>query len=308
MVANAIPKGVGRMNLCHLLNPSGSVRSEFTITRLADSFYGERFFVIGPGAAHDFDLDYLQKSLPRDGSVFLTDVTTQFGVLVLAGPEARNVLAKVADGDVSNEGFKWLTAQEMSIGYCPNVRALRVNFVGSLGWELHHPIEYQSHLYDALMAAGADCQIANVGMRAMDSMRLEKSYRLWGTDLNAENTVLEAGLHRFVKLNKGEFIGREALVRQQENGVPYQYCTLEIDADDADPFGNEPILMAGEVVGRGTAGGYGHFIQKSLMLGYVKTPHAVIGAECQVRVLDQLRPARIIAESPYDPDNLALRA
>ena len=308
MVANAIPKGVGRMNLCHLLNPSGSVRSEFTITRLADSFYGERFFVVGPGAAHDFDLDFLQKSLPLDGSVFLTDVTTQFGVLVLAGPEARNVLAKIADGDVSNEGFKWLTAQELSVGYCPNVRAMRVNFVGSLGWELHHPIEYQAHLYDALMAAGAACDIANVGMRAMDSMRLEKSYRLWGTDLNAENSILEAGLGRFVKLNKGEFIGREALVRQQEQGIPYTYCTIEIDANDADAFGNEPVLMDGEVVGRGTAGGYGHFIQKSLMLGYVKSQHAVTGAACQVRILDQLRPARIIAESPYDPDNLALRA
>ena len=145
-------------------------------------------------------------------------------------------------------------------------------------------------------------------MRAMDSMRLEKSYRLWGTDLNAENTILEAGLNRFVRLNKGEFTGRDALVLQQERGVPNQYCTIEIDADDADAFGNEPVLLDGEVIGRGTAGGYGHFVGKSLMLGYVKTEHAKVGLECHVRVLDQLRPARIIAESPYDPENLALRA
>jgi dimethylglycine dehydrogenase len=308
MVANAIPKGVGRMSLSHALNPSGSVRSEFTITRMADGLYGERFYLVGPGAGHDYDYDFLQKTLPRDGSVYLKDVTNQYGVLVLAGPDARRVLQKLADADVSNEAFKWLTMQEIPVGYCPNVRALRVNFVGSLGWELHHPIEYQVHLYEALMAAGREFDIGLVGMRAMDSMRLEKSYRLWGTDLNAENSVLEAGLNRFVRLNKGEFTGRDALVRQQADGVPNTYCTIEIDAADADSFGNEPVFMDGQVVGRGTAGGYGHFVKKSLMLGYVKTEFAEIGRECQVRLMGELRPARIVPESPYDPENEALRA
>ncbi|MEQ9333905.1 FAD-dependent oxidoreductase [Thalassobaculum sp.] len=307
MVANAIPKGVGRMSLSHALNPSGSIRSEFTITRMADGPWGARFYLVGPGAGHDYDWDFLQKTLPRDGSVYLKDVTTQYGVLVLAGPDSRRVLEKLADADVSNEAFKWLTMQEIPVGYCPNVRALRVNFVGSLGWELHHPIEYQAHLYDALMAAGREYGIGLVGMRAMDSMRLEKSYRLWGTDLNAENSVLEAGLSRFVRLNKGEFTGREALVRQQADGVPNTYCTIEIEADDADSFGNEPVFMDGQVVGRGTAGGYGHHVKKSLMLGYVKTGFAEIGRECQVRLMGELRPARIVPESPYDPDNEALR-
>ncbi len=308
MVANAIPKGIGRMSLAHALNPSGSVRSEFTITRMTDGLYGERFYLVGPGAGHDYDLDFLQKTLPRNGSVFLKDVTTQYGVLVLAGPDARKVLEKLADADRSNAAFPWLTLRDIPIGYCPSVRALRVNFVGSLGWELHHPIEYQVHLYEALMAAGAEFDIGLVGMRAMDSMRLEKSYRLWGTDLNAENSLLEAGLNRFVRLNKGEFAGREALVRQQADGVPNTYCTIEIDADDADSFGNEPVFMDGQVVGRGTAGGYAHFVKKSLMLGYVKTEHAEIGRECQVRLMGELRPARIVAESPYDPENAALRA
>lgn len=308
MVANVIPKKVGGMSLAHALNPSGSVRSEFTITRLADGLYGERFFVVGPGAAHDIDLDFLQKSLPRNASVFLHDCTTQYGVLVLAGPQSRSVLEKLADADVSNEAFPWLTAQEIPIGFCPRVRALRVNFVGSLGWELHHPIEYQCHLYDALMEAGAAFDIKPVGMRAMDSMRLEKSYRLWGTDLNAENSAFEAGLQRFVRLNKGEFPGRQALVEQQAQGVPYQFSTLEIDAEDADAFGNEPILIDGEVVGRGTAGGYGHCMRKSLLLGYVKAEHAAVGTACKVRVLDKMLSARIIPESPYDPENTALRA
>ncbi len=308
LVANAVPRSIGRINLCHALNPSGSVRSEFTIARLPDGLWGERFYLVGPGAGHDYDWDFLTKSMPRDGSVIVQDVTTQMGVFVLAGPHARQVLEKLADADVSNEAFPWLTARDIPVGFCPNVRALRVNFVGSLGWELHHPIEYQRQLFEALLEAGRDLGIAHVGLRAMDSMRLEKSYRLWGTDLNAENSVLEAGLDRFVRLQKGPFTGKEALIRQIEEGIPNRFCTIEIDADDADPFGNEPVLMEGQVVGRGTAGGYGHHVRKSLMLGYVKSAFAEIGRDCQVRVLGELRPARIIAESPYDPENRALRA
>lgn len=308
LVANAVPRSIGRINLCHALNPSGSVRSEFTIARLPDGLWGERFYLVGPGAGHDYDWDFLTKSMPRDGSVIVQDVTTQMGVFVLAGPHARQVLEKLADADVSNEAFPWLTARDIPVGFCPNVRALRVNFVGSLGWELHHPIEYQRQLFEALLEAGRDLGIAHVGLRAMDSMRLEKSYRLWGTDLNAENSVLEAGLDRFVRLQKGPFTGKEALIRQIEGGIPNRFCTIEIDADDADPFGNEPVLMEGQVVGRGTAGGYGHHVRKSLMLGYVKSAFAEIGRDCQVRVLGELRPARIIAESPYDPENRALRA
>jgi len=175
IVANNIPKKVGGISLAHALNPSGSIRSEFTITRLEDGLLGERFFLISGGAAHDYDLDFLQKLMPCDGSVHLRDVTTQYGVFVLAGPNARKVLEQLADADVSNEAFPWLTHQEIPIGYAPRVRALRVNFVGSLGWELHHPIEYQNHLFDEIIKAGAAHGLGHVGLRAMDSMRLEKS-------------------------------------------------------------------------------------------------------------------------------------
>ena len=142
----------------------------------------------------------------------------------------------------------------------------------------------------------------------MDSMRLEKSYRLWGTDLNAENSLLEAGMDRFIRFQKPDFTGREALMRQKEQGIPWIYSTIEIDADDADSFGNEPVYIDGKVVGRGTAGGYGHFVRKSLMSGYVRPEHATSGTACEVRILGQLRPARIVAESPYDPENQALRS
>lgn len=308
MVANTLPRKVGAIRLCHALNPSGSVRSEFTILRLPDGLYGERFYLVGPGAAHDIDWDYLTKSVPRDGSVILTDVTNRYGVFVLAGPDSRKVLAELTDADLSNAAFPWLSGAEIPVGFCRDVRALRVNFVGSLGWELHHPIEFQIHLFDALMEAGKRYDIGLVGLRAMDSMRLEKSYRLWGTDLNAENSLLEAGMERFVRFDKGPFVGREALLKQREEGIPWRFCTIEVEADDADPFGNEPVFVDGRVVGRGTAGGYGHHVGKSLMLGYVRPEVAEVGQPCEVRILDQLRPARIIAESPYDPENRALRA
>ena len=311
LVANALPNKVGSIRLCHALNPSGSVRSEYTITKLTDGYLGERFYLVGPGAARGMDVHHLSLALPRDGSVQFRDVTSQYGVFVLAGPEARKVLEQVADADVGNTAFPWLTMQDIPLGFADSVRALRVNFVGSLGWELHHPIEYQTHLFDTLLAAGKGYDLGLVGMRALDALRLEKSYRLWGSDLNSENSLLEAGLVRFLSKRKGAFVGKEALEAQRTAGVPRCYCTLEVDIDPDDPadaFGNEPIIVDGEVIGRGTAGGYGHHIKKSLLSGYVQTDWAKEGLDCQVRVLNSLRPARIIAESPYDPDNQALRS
>ncbi len=309
LFANAIPKNIGKLNLCHSLHAkNGGIKAEFTILRMPDGIYGEKFYCVGPSRTHDIDWDFMLKTAPRDGSVIITDLTTQYGVFIVAGPHARDILQPITDGSLANEHFPWLTGKDIAMGYCPNVRALRVNFVGSLGWELHHPIEYQNHLYDMIMEQGKKYDIGLVGMRAMDSMRLEKTYRLFGTDLNAENSVLEAGLSRFVRMNKGSFIGQQALADQMAKGIPNQYCTLEIDAVDADSFGNEPIILNGEVIGRGTAGGYGHFVKKSIMLGYVKTEYAKIGLECQVRILDKLLPARIVPESPYDPENNALRA
>ena len=141
----------------------------------------------------------------------------------------------MTDTDLSNQAFPWLTAQPISIGVAPTV-AMRVNFVGELGWELHHPIEYQNRIFDALMEAGADHGLGMCGMRAMDSLRIEKSYRMWGQDLTIEYSAFEAGLNRFVALDKGDFTGRDALIAQREAGVPQDFVTLEIEADDADPW------------------------------------------------------------------------
>jgi dimethylglycine dehydrogenase len=226
---------------------------------------------------------------------------------VLAGPKAREVLAKVTDADLSNEAFPWLTGQEIQVGVAP-VRALRVNFVGELGWELHHPLPYQNAIWDALIEAGAEFDISPFGIRAMDSLRIEKSYRYWRSDLTTECSAFEAGLDRFVQLNKGPFPGREALIAQQQAGVPQRFVTLEVTVGDADPFGNEPVYSGGRMVGRTTSGAYGYTLGKSMALAYVKTAHAAPGTALEVEILGERFPAKIIEESPWDPENARLRA
>lgn len=303
LLANRLPQKIGRINLGHALTASGGVRSEFTIMRDGP----ECFYLISSGAAERFDHDFLLKSMPTDGSVAVDNVTGRHGVLVLAGPRARDVLAKITDANLSSNAFPWLSGQQITVGLAP-VRAMRVNFVGDLGWELHHPIEYQNHLFDRIMAAGAEHGIGLVGMRAMDSLRIEKSYRMWAQDLTIEYSAFEAGLDRFVRLDKGDFVGREALIKQQEDGVPQRFVTLEVTVDDADPIGNEPIYQNGAMVGRATAGAYGHHVGKSLALAYVQPGAAEPGTALEIEILGNRFAATVIPESPYDPQNTSLRS
>ncbi len=303
MVARKLPKRIGRVSLSHALTPSGGVRSEFTVTRLGPN----QFYLVSSGAAERYDNDLLVKQLPDDGSVTLTNLTTSYGVLVLVGPRSRDILSKVTDADLSNEAFPWLTGQQIHVGVAPTL-ALRVNFVGELGWELHHPIEYQNHIFDTLMTAGEEYGIGLCGMRAMDSLRIEKSYRMWGQDLTIEYSVFEAGLDRFIHLDKGDFVGRDALVKQKQEGVPQRFITLEVDVDDADPLGNEPIYRGEALVGRATAGAYGHVVKKSLALAYVKPETANVGTALEIEILGKRHRATVIEESPWDPENKRLRA
>jgi dimethylglycine dehydrogenase len=306
LVANKVPVKVGRMALCHALTQRGGIRSEFTITKLADNDY----YVVSAGAAERYDSDYLQKHLPTDGSVQLSNITMQRGCFVLAGPRARDVLAKLTDTPLDNASFPWLTGQVAEVGMATDVYLLRVNFVGSLGWELHFPIEYAHHLFEAIFAAGAEYGIGMAGMRAMESLRMEKSYRMWGSDLTRDYTPFEASLDRFVRMNKGDFIGKAALEKQLASGVPHRFVTLEVHGvTDADPLGNEPLFTAdGRMVGRATAGAYGHVLQKSLAIGYVKPEFATVGTALQIEILGERKQATVVVESPYDPTNNDLRA
>ena len=304
ILTNKLPKAPGRVTLTYLLTAKGGVRAEFTLTRLGP----QRFYLVSAGALETHDFDTIEKLLPSDGSVRLDKVTTQRGVLVLAGPRSREVLMKVADIDVSNAAFPWLTARPCSIG-AAGLMALRVNFVGELGYELHHPIEMQNYIFDALMEAGAPFGIKPFGIRAMDSLRLEKSYKLVGRELSIEYAALESGLERFVDLDKGKFLGREALIAWRGKNFANRLVTLEvIGVKDADARGSEPVTKDGAPVGRTTSGGYGWRTGKSLALAMVRPDLATPGTELEVSVLGEKRRAVVIPDSPYDPTNAALRA
>jgi dimethylglycine dehydrogenase len=229
-------------------------------------------------------------------------------VLVVAGPKARTLMQRVGDQDFSNEAFPWLTGREILVGLAPT-KALRVNFVGELGWELHHPIEYQNHIFDRLIEAGQDLGLEPFGIRAMDSLRIEKSYRLVGTELSIEYAAYESGLDRFVHPNKGDFLGRDALVRWREQGFANQFVTMAVQGvTDADPLGNNPIYADGRLVGRATGGNYGFRVDQSLALAMVQPDYAGLGRELEMDILGTRHRGIVIPESPYDPENQRLRA
>ncbi len=304
ILANRIPKKRGRIALCHLLTKYGGVRSEFTVFE----YKPDCFYLVSAGAYEAHDHDVLRKLAPTDGSVRLTPITQLHGVLVLAGPRSRDILGKLTRTSLSNEDFPWLTGKQISVGTA-TANALRVNFVGELGWELHHPMTQQNAIYDAVMEAGEEFGIKPFGIRAMTAMAIEKSYRLIPREMSIEYTAWESGLDRFVHPNKGDFIGRDALVAQREKGLNWNFATLEVHGvTDCDARGNEAIYSDGKLVGRATHGGFGWRVDKSLALAMVKPGYSEIGAKLQIKILGKLHDATVIPESPFDPDNNALRA
>jgi dimethylglycine dehydrogenase len=302
-VANSLPSQVGGLCLAHALNKNGGVHSEFTIRRESD----DSFYLVSAGALQRLDHDYLRRYMPRDGSVQFTPLTGAMGVLVLAGPKARQLLSRVTRADLSNDAFRWLTAEDIVVGMAP-VNAMRVNFVGELGWELHHPIEYQNHIFDRLFEAGEDLGIKPFGIRAMDSMRIEKSYRMVGTELSIEYSAYESAMDRFVKADKGDFLGRDALLASKAKGLANRLVTLEVhDVDDADALGNNALIKDGELVGRATGGNYGFRVGKSLALGMLKPELTDPGTTVDIEILGKTYPASVIPDSPFDPKNERLR-
>ena len=304
LVSNKLPKKIGRINLCHALNTKGGVHSEFTIMRETE----DSFYLVSAGAFQRLDHDWIIKWMPNDGSVQFENLTNSTGVLVVSGPKARELMKKVSRDDFSNENFKWLSSKKVDIGYAP-CTAMRVNFVGELGWELHHPIEYQNHIFDKLIENGKELGLKPFGIRAMNSLRVEKSYKLVGTELSIEYSPYESGLDRFIHPNKGNFIGLEALNKWREKGFQNKLVTMEVhNITDADVLGNNPIYENGKVVGRATGGDFGFRLNKSIALGMVKPELATTGQKLKIDILGKMHDATILDESPYDPENKLLRA
>jgi len=305
---NKLPS-VGRINLTYALTGAGTTRTEYTIVRLAQ----DEYYLVSAGAWSAYDSDYLRKAIadkmPEVGYVECHDVTTQWGVFAIAGPKSRDVLRDlVRDAEpetvLSNKRFPWLTVRSIELGMVP-VRAIRVAYTGELGWELHHPIEMQNHLFDALEKAGAPHGMKLVGARAQNWLRQEKSYRAFGNELGRDATPLEADLPRFVDLNK-EFHGKQAMV---DHGIRVKCVTLLIDGpEDADPWGREVLYNGARRTGRLTSGGYSVAFGMSIGMGYVQVQDAVVGTKLKVKMLDQLWEAEVVEDSPYDPKNQRIRA
>ncbi len=302
LLTNALPK-LGRVSLSYLLTIKGGVRAEFTVFRDAP----QSFYLVSAGALERHDYDYLIKSLPLNGSVRLEKLTTQMGVLVLAGPRSREVLAKLTNADLSNAAFPWLSGKTINVGVA-HAKALRVNFVGELGWELHHPIEMQNYIFDKLFETGAEFELKPFGIRAMDSMRLEKSYKIVGRELSIEYAAFESGLSRFVSLKKDSFVGRQALLDWQSRGFNNSAVTLEVHGvKDVDARGSEPLYAGDTIVGRATSGGYGWRIGKSLALAMVQPELAGVGTKLDITILGERYTCTVTADSPFDPANEALK-
>ncbi|MEO1848437.1 MAG: aminomethyltransferase family protein, partial [Pseudomonadota bacterium] len=299
ILANRMPRKIGGIVLAHLLTHKGTIRCEFTVTRLGET----SFYLVGTprGERHDFDV--LQKALPTDGTVTLVNVTAERGGLTLVGPKARDILQDLVDGDLGNDAFPWMSAQALTVGLASDVRMMRINYEGELGWELYHPIAYNLHLFEEICRAGEAHGLKHCGYRAIESLRLEKSYRAIYRDLDLEHTALEAGLDRFIKWDKDEFVGQQALLKQRDAGLKHKMVALKVETVDADAWMNESVFRDGRLVGRITSGATSHNIGNCLSMAYVELDQATPGTPLEVQVLERRVPAIVITDSPYDPKN-----
>ena len=307
--ANDVTKAPGRLTYTQLLNSRGGIEADLTVARLAE----DRFYIVTGTGFRTHDLAWIADHVPAGLDVRIDDVTERFGTLSLMGPKARDVLEAVTGADVSNAGFPFGHAREIRIAGTP-VRALRVTYVGELGWELHVPIEATGVVFDTLMAAGAPHDLRPVGYRALESLRLEKGYRAWGSDITPNDTPFEAGLGWAVKMRRNvPFLGRDALAARTDSPLEKRLAGFVLDDPDAVLVGRETILRNGEPVGYLTSGGYGYTVGASIGYGYVRhgagvTDGFLAGGRYELVVANDVLPARIAMEALHDPAGLRVKA
>jgi 4-methylaminobutanoate oxidase (formaldehyde-forming) len=307
--ANDINKPVGRLTYTQLLNTRGGIEADLTVSRLGQ----DRFYIVTGTGFRIHDLSWISDHIGSGLDARLTDVTEEYGTLSLMGPRARDVLQAVTAADVTNAAFRFGDAREIQIaGH--GVKALRVTYVGELGWELHVPIEATGEVFDALMAAGEAHGIRPVGYRALESLRLEKGYRAWGSDITPNDTPLEAGLGWAVKLRKNtDFVGRRALEKAAGKPPAKRFAGFTVDDPEIVLVGRETILRNGEPVGYLTSGGYGYTVEKNIGYGYVRHADGVsdgflASGDYELVVAMERTPAKIHLEAMYDPAGTKIKA
>jgi len=295
---NQMDQPIGAITYTQMPNKHGGIECDLTVTRLA----AERFQIITGTAFGYHDLSWIRSQMPTDGSVYVNDITSSRCCIGVWGPKARDLMQQVSEDDFSNEAFPYLTAQYVTIGNIP-VLALRVTYVGELGWEIYAPMEYGLKLWDTLWEAGRPLGMLAAGYRAIESLRLEKGYRYWSADIHSEYNPYEAGLGFAVKLQKGDFIGRVALERIKAQGVTRKLSCMILDDPAAVALGGEPLLDGERVLGFVTSGGYGYTVRQSIMYGYLPVEYTVAGTQVEVQLFGVRYRATVMKEPLYDPKN-----
>ena len=304
MCANDLERAVGSIVYTQLLDARGGIQADLTVTRLGP----ERYLLVTGTAVGNHDAAWLRQHLPDDGSVALRDVTGGLVCFGLWGPRARDILSTVTRADLSNDAFPFLSAREITVGSVP-VTALRVTYVGELGWELYAPTEYGRALWATLWDAGRSQGMVAAGYRAIDALRLEKGYRVWSSDITPDETPYDAGLGFAVALEKGPaFIGREALVAAKAAGPRKRLRCLVLDDPRAVCLGNEPVRVGGDIVGRVTSGGYGFAVERSIAYAYLPPDRAAISTRGEVEVFGEWCAFEVMREPLYDPTGERIRA
>lgn len=301
VMTNTMPK-IGRIVLTPMLNHQGKLIGDFTVARASQ----DRFMMWGSSQAQVYHMRWFEQTLPSDGSVRIEVLGMKLVGLSIAGPKARDLLQRLTDEDVSGQAFKFMDYRELEIA---TVRAQvnRITYTGDLGYEIWVAPEYQRRLYESIQAAGADLGLKNFGMRALLCLRLEKHFGTWYREFRPIYGPFEAGLDRFVKLDKPDFIGKAAALKEKQEGPKRQRVFMAVDALDADVMGDEPIWVEGKVVGWVTSGGFGHYVNQSLAQGYIPTELVRPDLELEIEILGERRPARLQMEPPFDAQALRMR-
>ena len=303
LCGNDVSRPPGSVTYTQMLNARGGIECDFTVTRLEQ----HRFRIVTGTAFGNHDMAWVRKHLPADGSAQVSDVTSAYACFGIWGPRAREVLAPLTKSDLSNEAFRYMTAQEISIGSVPCL-AVRVTYVGELGWELYCPSEYGQALWDSLWAGGEEHGIRACGYRAIDALRIEKGYRVWGADMTPEETPDQAGLAFAVKPDKGDFKGREALLESRTRDPGPKLCCLLLADARSVCLGSEPVRIGDQVVGRVTTGSYGYAVERSIAYAYLPAASAEAGASVEVEVFGEWVAAEVAAEPLWDPSGARIRA
>ncbi len=305
--ANDIDVPIGKVVYTQLLNLRGGIEADLTVTRLAEDTY----FIVTAGATEIRDFDWLSRHIPEDSQAVLTNLTSAYAMLGIMGPESRNLLSTLTSADLSNEAFPFATAQEIDFAYARPL-ALRMSYVGELGWELYIPSEFAPGVFDALLAEGEKFDLRPVGLHALDSLRLEKGYRHWGSDISPDDTPFEAGLGFSVKTDKGDFLGREALIQQRKSDLTRKLVMFTLDDPEPLLYHDEPIYRNGELVSSVTHGAYAHMLGCAMGMGYLEnldgiSDQWILSGKYEIDVEGDLIPAQAHLKAPYDPTSKRVR-